>query len=95
MQHACVNRQSQVRILPEQVENLLFAALATATGRTLQKQEEAREMALQAFHDMIAARAVQAGAAAVAENKSRQEREERLVAASEAKAKSEAEVGLC
>lgn len=63
------------------------------TCRTLQKQEEAREAALNAFHDMIAARAAHAGAAAAAENKSRQEREERLVAASEAKAKAEAEVG--
>lgn len=43
---------------------------------------------------MIAARAVQAGAAAVAENKSRQEREDKLIAASEARAKAEAEVGF-
>jgi hypothetical protein len=47
-----------------------------------------------AFHDNIAARAVQAGAAAVAENRSRAEREERLMAASEAKATAEAEVSL-
>jgi ADP-dependent phosphofructokinase/glucokinase len=60
--------------------------------RTLQRQEEAREAALKAFHGNIAARAVQAGAAAVAENRSRAEREERLMAASEAKAKAEAEV---
>jgi hypothetical protein len=63
--------------------------------RTLQRQEEAREAALKAFHDNIAARAVQAGAAAVAENRSRAEREERLMAASEAKAQAEAGVGLC
>jgi hypothetical protein len=61
--------------------------------RTLQRQEDAREAALKACHDNIAARAVQAGAAAVAENRSRAEREERLMAASEAKAKAEAEVG--
>jgi hypothetical protein len=62
--------------------------------RTLQKQEEAREAALKAFHDDVATRAVQAGAAAVAVNKSRQEREDRLVAASEARAQAEAEVGM-
>lgn len=60
--------------------------------RTLQRQEEAREAALKAFRDSMAARAVQAGAAAVAENRSRVDREERLMAASEVKAKAEAEV---
>eukprot|EP00775_Hariotina_reticulata_P003256 gene3256-3534_t len=60
-------------------------------NRTLQKQDEAHEAALKAFHDSVAARAVQAGAAAVAENRSRQEREDRLVAASEARAQAEAE----
>ncbi|WIA35125.1 hypothetical protein OEZ86_003606 [Tetradesmus obliquus] len=65
--------------------------LMVETIRTLQRQEEAREAALKAFHDNIAARAVQAGAAAVAENRGRAEREERLVAASKAWAKAEAE----
>lgn len=60
--------------------------------RTLQRQEEAREAALKAFHDNIAARATAAGAIAVAENKARQEREDRLISASEARAKAEAEV---
>lgn len=75
--------------------NLVYGILClnVRRRRTLQHQEEAREAALEAFHVNIAARAVQAGAAAVAENRSRQEREERLVAASEAKAKAEAEVG--
>lgn len=60
--------------------------------RTLQEQEEAREAALKAFHDSIAARAAKTGAIAVAENKARQEREDRLIAASEAKLKAEQEV---
>jgi hypothetical protein len=60
--------------------------------RTLQRQEEAREAALKAFHDNIARRAAAAGAAVVAENRARQEREERLMAASEAQAEAEAQV---
>jgi hypothetical protein len=60
--------------------------------RTLERQELAREAALKAFHDNIAQRAAVAGAIAVAGNKARQEREERLMAASEARAKAEAEV---
>jgi hypothetical protein len=54
----------------------------------------AREAALKAFHDNIAQRAAVAGAIAVAGNKARQEREERLMAASEARAKAEAEVSI-
>lgn len=66
--------------------------LLLCNRRTLQKQEEAREAALKAFHDNIAKRAAMAGATVVAENKARQEREERLMAASEAKARADAEV---
>ncbi|KAF8060462.1 LENG8 [Scenedesmus sp. PABB004] len=53
--------------------------------------EAAREAALDAFRANIAARTEQAGAAAVAESRSRAEREERLIAASEARAAAEAE----
>lgn len=60
--------------------------------RTLQRQEEAREAALKAFHDNIAARAVVAGTTVVAESRARQELEDRLVAASTAKANADAEV---
>lgn len=59
--------------------------------RTLERQEAARDEALEAFHASIAARATAAGPAAVAENRARQEREDRLIAASEAKALAEAE----
>jgi hypothetical protein len=48
---------------------------------------------MKAFHANIAKRAAAAGAIAVAENKARQEREDKLIAASEAKAKADAEVG--
>jgi hypothetical protein len=66
--------------------------LSHTIRRTLVRQELAHEAALKAFHDNIAQRAAVAGAIAVAGNKARQEREERLMAASEARAKAEAEV---
>lgn len=60
----------------------------------MERQEQARDAALKAFHDNIAQRAAVAGAVVVAGNKARQEREERLMAASEARAKAEAEVRM-
>lgn len=56
------------------------------THRTLEQQERDREAALVAFHASIEARAAKAGAIAVAENRAREEREERLMRQSEERA---------